>query len=133
MTSDNELSGELPQRINSAAFFLPQEILTDIPQEHNVSIAFVVYNSPALFPVRNASQNLTVSKTVVGSQVVSVQVGGIADGTRLTKPVAFLLRLTNTPSSGMNEFVASIRCAFWDFSAASKSTICTISNYNVLH
>ena len=130
LTSDNDLSGELPQNDKSAAFFLPQDILTDIPQEHNVSIAFVVYNSPALFPVRNASQNTTVSNTVVGSQVVSVQVGGIADGTRLTKPVAFLLRLTNTPSSGTNEFVASRRCAFWDFSAASKSTICTVSNYN---
>ena len=101
-----------------------------------MSIAFVVYNSPALFPVRNASQNPAVSNTVVGSQVVSVQVGGIADGTRLTKPVAFLLRLTNTPSSGMNE---SRRCAFWDFNAASKSTqyyFCTVSDYNdynVLH
>ena len=63
--------------------------------------------SPALFPVRNTSQNMaTVSNTVVGSQVVSVQVGGIDDGTRLTKPVTFLLRLTNTPSTGMNEFIA---------------------------
>lgn len=113
----------MSQSVNTAAFFLPQEILTDIPQGRNVSIAFVVYNSPALFPVRNASQNTTMSNTVVGSQVVSVQVGGIADRTRLTKPVAFLLRLTNTLSSGMNEFVASRRCAFWDFNAASKSTI----------
>ena len=64
---------------------------------------------------------------------MSVQVGGIADGTRLTKPVTFLLRLTNTPSSGMNEFVDSRRCAFWDFSAASKSTICTVSNYEVIN
>ena len=105
----------------TAAFFLPQEILIDIPQDRNVTIALVVYNSPALFPVRNTSQNMAgVSNTVVGSQVVSVQVGGIADGTRLTKPVAFLLRLTNIPSAGMNEFVASRRCAFWDFNAASK-------------
>ena len=62
-----------------------------------------------------------VSNTVVGSQVVSVPVGGIADGTRLNVPVTFLLRLTNTPDTGMNEFIASRRCAFWDFNAASKS------------
>ena len=122
----------MPQSDNTAAFFLPQEILTNIPQGRNVSIAFVVYNSPALFPIRNASQNTTVSNTVVGSQVVSVQVGGIADGTRLTKPVTFLLRLTNMPSSGMNE-VVRIRCAFWDFDAASKSNIlCRINNYFAL-
>ena len=53
-----------------------------------------------------------VSNTVVGSQVVSVPVGGIADGTRLNVPVTFLLRLTNTPDTGMNEFIASRRCAF---------------------
>ena len=75
-----------------------------------------------------------VSNTVVGSQVVSVQVGGIADGTRLTKPVAFLLRLTNIPSTGMNEFIASRRCAFWDFNAASKSAILlTVSNFTYIH
>ena len=118
-----------------AAFFLPQEILIHIPQDRNVSIALVVYNSPALFPVRNTSQNMaTVSNTVVGSQVVSVQVGGIDDGTRLTKPIAFLLRLTNTPSSEMNEFIASRRCAFWDFSAASKSAILlTVSSFTCIH
>ena len=40
---------------------------------------------------------MSVSSTVVGSQVVSVQVSGIADGTTLTKPVTFQLRLTNAP------------------------------------
>ena len=62
-----------------------------------MSIAFTVYNSTALFPVRNTSQDMTVSSTVVGSQVVSVQVSGIADGTTLTNPVTFQLRLTNLP------------------------------------
>ena len=116
-TSNAELSGELSHNLNSA-LSLPQEILNSIPQDHNVSVAFTVYNSPALFPVRNTSQNMAaVSNTVVGSQVVSVQVGGIADGTRLDVPVTFLLRLINTPDTEMNEF----RCAFWDFNAASKS------------
>ena len=122
-TSNSELSGDLSQNLNST-FYLPQDILSIVPQERNVSVAFTVYNSPALFPVRNTSQNMaTVSNTVVGSQVVSVQVGGINDGTRLTKPVPFLLRLIITPSAGMNEFIASRRCAFWDFNAASKSAI----------
>ena len=110
-TSNAGLSGYLPN-LNSA-FFLPLGILSSIPQDRNVSVAFTVYNSPALFPVRNTSQNMAVvSNTVVGSQVVSVPVGGIADGTRLNVPVTFLLRLTNTPDTGMNEFIASRRCAF---------------------
>ena len=63
----------------NSAFSLPQEVLSSIPQDRSVSVAFTVYNSPALFPVRNTSQNMAVvSNTVVGSQVVSVQVGGIA-------------------------------------------------------
>ena len=133
-TSNSELSGDLSQNLNST-FYLPQDILSIVPQDCNVSVAFTVYNSPALFPVRNTSQNMaTVSNTVVGSQVVSVQVGGINDGTRLTKPVPFLLRLIITPSAGMNEFIASRRCAFWDFNAASKSAILlTISNFTYIH
>ena len=63
---------------------------------------------------------MTASSTVVGSQVVSVQVGGIADGARLETPVLFQMRLTNARNLGMNEFVANRRCVFWDFNAASK-------------
>ena len=120
-TSNAELSGDLSQNLNSA-LSLPQEILSSIPQDRNVSVAFTVYNSPALFPVRNSSQNMAeVSNTVVGSQVVSVQVGGIADGTRLDVPVTFSLRLINyAPNSEMNEVIAGRRCAFWDFTAAGK-------------
>ena len=122
-TSDSQTSDELPQSLN-AALSLPQEILSNIQEESSaLSIAFTVYNSPALFPVRNTSQDMTVSSTVVGSQVVSVQVGGIDDGTRLANPVTFQLRLTNSPTTRMNEFIASRRCVFWDFKAASKSLI----------
>ena len=98
---------------------LPQEI---IKESSAVSIAFTVYNSTALFPVRNTSQDMTVSSTVVGSQVVSVQVSGIADGTTLTNPVTFQLRLTNLPTTGKNETITS-RCVFWDFKASSKSLL----------
>ena len=70
-----------------------------------------------------------VSNTVVGSQVVSVQVGGITDGTRLDVPVTFILRLANTPDTGMNEF----RCAFWDFNAASKSQCYFVNSITEFH
>ena len=119
-TSDSQTSDELPQNLN-AALSLPQEIISNIQEKSSaLSIAFTVYNSPALFPVRNTSQDMTVSSTVVGSQVVSVQVSGIADGTKLANPVNFQLRLTNLPTTGTNEIIASRRCVFWDFKAASK-------------
>ena len=118
-TSDSQTSDELPQNLN-AALSLPQEIISNIQEKSSaLSIAFTVYNSPALFPVRNTSQDMTVSSTVVGSQVVSVQVSGIADGTKLANPVTFQLRLTNS-SNGTYEVIAGRRCVFWDFKAASK-------------
>ena len=121
-TSNSQLSGDLSQNIDSA-LSLPQEILSSIPQDRNVSVAFTVYNFSALFPVRNTSLNMAVSNTVVGSQVVSVQVGGIDDGTRLDAPVVFSLRLINySPSSVMNKIIVGRRCVFWNFTAASKST-----------
>lgn len=84
-----------------------------------MSIAFTVFNSPVLFPVRNTSQNAVASSTVVGSQIVSVQVGGVADGTKLQESVVFQLRLTNARDLGMNESVVNRRCVFWDFNAGS--------------
>ena len=127
-TSDTQpASDELPESLN-AALSLPQDIIGNIQNESSaLSIAFTVYNSPALFPVRNTSQDTTVSSTVVGSQIVSVQVSGIADGTRLANPVTFQLRLTNSPTTGINEFIASRRCVFWDFKAASKFSIVRFS------
>ena len=125
-TSNSQLSGDLSQNTDST-ISLPQEILSSIPQDRNVSVAFTVYNSPALFPVRNTSLNMAMSNTVVGSQVVSVQVAGIDDGTRLDAPVVFSLRLINySPNSETNEIIVGRRCVFWDFTAASKSN-------NLLH
>ena len=124
-TSNSVTSDELHPSLN-AVLSLPREIISSIQDDssvHALSIAFAAYNSPALFPVRNTQLKTTASSTVVGSQVVSVQVSGIADGTRLANPVIFQLRLTNSPTTGMNEFVASRRCVFWDFKAASKFPI----------
>ena len=125
-TSNSQLSRDLSQNIDSA-LSLPQDILSSIPQDRNVSVAFTVYNSSALFPVRDTSLNMAVSNTVVGSQVVSVQVGGIDDGTRLDAPVVFSLRLINyLPNSETSEIIVGRRCVFWDFTAASESN-------NLLH
>ena len=121
-TTNTRTSDELLSNL-TAALSLPQDIISSIQDESSVlSIAFTVYNSTALFPVRNtSSQDTTVSSTIVGSQVVSVQVSGIADGTTLAIPVTFQLRLSNAPTIGVNEFISSRRCVFWDFKAASKS------------
>lgn len=112
-------SDSLPENLN-AAISLPQAIVNSIQEQSSVSIAFAVYNAPALFPVRNASQDEMASTTIVGSQVLSVQVGGIADGTILNAPVTLLLRLTNSPNLEVDQFVADRRCVFWDFNAAGK-------------
>ena len=118
MTS-NTRSGDLPENSNSA-MSLPQEIVDSIQERSSVSIAFTVYDSPALFPVRNTLQNEMALDTIVGSQVLSVQVGGIADGTRLSAPVTFLLRLTKSPNLAADQFVANRSCVFWDFKAAGR-------------
>ena len=83
-------------------------------------MAFTVYNSSTLFPVRNSSLNMGVSDTVVGSQVVSVQVNGVADGTRLAAPVVFSLRLTKLPTLEPAQLITDRRCVFWDFESEGE-------------
>ena len=102
--------------------FLPQAVADTIAGEQHITMAFTVYNSPVLFPVRNASQGVNSSTTVVGSQVVSATVNGIKNGARLTAggQVTFSLRLTNVPTLGEEEFVSNRRCVFWDFAGAGK-------------
>ena len=114
----------LPLSLNSA-LSLPQEIVNSIGEGEDVRIAFTVYNSPALFPVRNTSQRTTnTAGTVVGSQVVSVSVAGVMEGAGLDAPVTFSLRLTNTPDVNESiEFISGRRCVFWDFANASKFSV----------
>ena len=119
LTSDalpmNELSSEL-----SATLSLPQDIVSNIQKGRDVRMAFTVYNSSTLFPVRNSSLNMSISDTVVGSQVVSVQVNGVADGTRLAGPVTFSLRLTKSPTLEPDQLVTDRRCVFWDFESEGE-------------
>ena len=122
MTTDAAHVDELPSHFHSV-FSLPREIASHVPDEDpHVSIAYTVYNSPELFPVRNTSQrsNSSTNATTVGSQVVSVSVAGIKDGTVLSAPVKFFLRLTNDIDLEVDEYIGDRRCVFWDFAAASK-------------
>ena len=98
----------------NAKISLPQEVISE---EQHVTMAFTVYNSPVLFPVRNGTNSST---TVVGSQVVSATVNGIKNGARLNGQVTFSLRLTNVPTLEDEEFTSNRRCVFWDFAGAGK-------------
>lgn len=110
-------------------FTPPQEILNTLPVGPDVRIAFVVYNSSVLFPVRKTSRISTNgSKTVVGSQVVSAIVNGIDNGAILDGQVTFSLILTHSPALGIDEIITR-RCAFWDFSASSKNLNFHLSAY----
>ena len=112
-------SGDLPENLISA-ISLEQEIVNSIQEQSSVSIAFTVYDSTALFPVRNTLQNEVALDTIVGSQVLSVQVGGIADRTRLSAPVTFSQRLTKSSNLAADQFAANRSCVFWDFKAAGR-------------
>ena len=111
----NELASEL-----SATLSLPRDIVSNIQKGSDVRMAFTVYNSSTLFPVRNSSLNMSASNTVVGSQVVSVQVNSVADGRRLAAPVSFSLRLTKSPTLEPDQLVTDRRCVFWDFESEGK-------------
>ena len=117
----------VPQEIS--IIFLPQEVANLVSGEQHVTMAFTVYNSPVLFPVRNASQGVNSSTTVVGSQVVSATVNGIMNGARLTNggQVTFSLRLTNVPTLREDEFMTNTHCVFWDFTGEGKSVLVLIT------
>ena len=110
----------------NAKLSLPQEVIN----EEHVTIAFTVYNSAVLFPVKNTSQGVNSSTTVVGSQVVSATVNGINNGARLTDggQVTFSLRLTNIPTLREDESITNRRCVFWDFTGAGKEESIVVTN-----
>ena len=116
VSTSNALPVEELTSQENAMISLPLEVIS---VEQHVTMAFTVYNSPVLFPVRNASQGVNSSTTVVGSQVVSATVNGIKNGARLTGQVTFS-RLTNLPTLGEEDFVSNRRCVFWDFAGAGK-------------
>ena len=107
---------------------LTATILDIIPEEQDVSIAVAVYSATTLFPLFPVRDEPTTeapeagepaTSTVVGSQVVSVQVAGVEDGTALTEPVQFVFTLNQIEN--IDEMVLSnVSCAFWNFSLSGK-------------
>ena len=97
---------------------IPSGVLSAISNKENVKLAFAVYDSTTLFPVRNTSQDMLAVDTVVGSQVVSGIVNGISNVT-LDPPVEISLRLINYVLLP-DEYITGRRCVFWDFDAASE-------------
>ena len=79
----------------TAAVFLPPSLFQSI--DTSVGIVFAVYNTGALFPITNATQqdqgkNASIT-TVVGSPVLAVTIGSGLNFNNLTEPVRILLRL----------------------------------------
>ena len=82
---------------SSAATFLPASVFQSIPNRTSVGLVYVVYNTGALFPIANATEQVQGTNasitTVVGSPVLSATVGSGQNFSNLTEPVRVLLQL----------------------------------------
>ena len=81
----------------TAAVFLPASLFQLITNLDNIGNFFAVYETGALFPIRNATKinqetNDSVT-TVVGSPVLAATVGPRLNFSGLDEPVRILLRL----------------------------------------
>ena len=94
-----------------------------IPGGQDVSIAVAVFDEATLFPIRGLLTNglqesdTTLSETIVGSQVISIQVAGVEDGTPLDVPIELFFSL-NQIKNDTN--IESPVCVFWDYMLAGK-------------
>ena len=80
----------------TAAVFLPASLF-QLVTNNNVGISYTVYDTGALFPIKNATEilwetNASVT-TVVGTPVLAVTVGPGLNFNGLVDPVRILLRL----------------------------------------
>ena len=98
----------------TATVIIPPGILATIPKEEDVSIAVVVFDDTTFFP---SDQVLT--ETIVGSQVISIQVAGVEDGTQLDAPIQLKFFLTQVMDRNETNIENPV-CVFWDFALASK-------------
>ena len=80
----------------TAAVFLPASLF-QLVTNNTVGISYTVYDTGALFPIKNATEILQETKTsvttVVGSPVLAVTVGPGLNLIGLVDPVRILLRL----------------------------------------
>ena len=85
----------------------------------------VVFDEATLFPVREAptdeppASDTVPTETIVGSQVISIQVAGVEDGTPLDAPIQLVLFLSQVEDQNETN-VENPECDFWDFALASK-------------
>ena len=81
----------------SAATFLPASLFQSITNRTSVGMVFVVYDSGALFPITNATEQVQGTNasitTIVGAPILSATVGSKQNFSNLTEPVRVLLRL----------------------------------------
>ena len=117
LTITNEHTEELGTQ-EDTLIFIPSQIVDDITDRTAVKMSFAVFTETALFPVRGSDGTSDTTSSVVGSQVVSASVAGVADGTTLSAPVTISLRLTNAPSLRGNETITDRKCVYWDYTAA---------------
>ena len=109
----------------TAEITLPEEILTVIPEGEDVSVAVAVFDETTLFPVRELPTNeppasdAVPTETIVGSQVISIQVAGVEDGTPLDTPIQLVLSLIQVENQNETD-IGNPVCVFWDFALASK-------------
>ena len=121
--SDKSFQPDLATDVN-CVFTIPQEIRNVGSQSADVTIAFNVFRQPRLFQSRdstaasNSSQNSSQS---VGSYVVSASVNIVPDGTTLSSPVQYAMRLMNLDSDlDSTNITVNRSCVFWDFDGAGK-------------
>ena len=119
LTITNEHTEELGTQ-EDTLIFIPSQIVDDITDRTAVKMSFAVFTETALFPVRGSDGTSETTSSVVGSQVVSASVAGVADGTTLSAPVTISLRLTNAPSLRGNETITDRKCVYWDYTAAGE-------------
>ena len=90
-----------------------------------VSVAVAVFDETTLFPVRELPTNeppasdAVPTETIVGSQVISIQVAGVEDGTPLDTPIQLVLSLIQVENQNETD-IGNPVCVFWDFALASK-------------
>ena len=96
-----------------------------IPAGEDVGIAVAVFDETTLFPVREDPTNEppasdeALIETRVGSQVISIQVAGVEDGTPLDAPIELVLSLNQIENQNETNIENPV-CVFWDFTLASK-------------
>ena len=103
----NLMSTDQPDLNSLATITIPSSILEIFDNnESDVRIAFVLYRTAALFPVRGEEQSVSAdnpSFTAVGSAVFGANISGILTGQSLNGDNLTLVFALSNPITGGNE------------------------------